>query len=205
MIEDQGSVRQARDSEGRRAGPGLARELSELARVMQAEPAVPSLPRRIVGAAAVNVPGAEHAGITIVRSKTLRSPDTTGDLVERVDAVQYETGQGPCVQAGRKRVTIRSDDLRVDPRWPRFSSRAVELGIVSMISVQLFVATDSYGALNLYSSGPDTFNTESERAAMLFASHAALAMKAADTEVQLRVALGHRDVIGQAKGILMER
>ena len=39
----------------------------------------------------------------------------------------------------------------------------------------------------------------------MFASHAAVALASAEHEQNLRVAMSNRDVIGQAKGILMER
>ncbi|MFI5841472.1 hypothetical protein ACIA8K_17380 [Catenuloplanes sp. NPDC051500] len=41
-------------------------------------------------------------------------------------------------------------DTRIDRRWPDFSSRAAHLGVGSMLSLQLHVADDTIGALNLY-------------------------------------------------------
>ena len=46
------------------------------------------------------VPGAEYAGITLAdRHGKLETPAATHPLVHRVDALQYELNQGPCVDA----------------------------------------------------------------------------------------------------------
>jgi GAF domain-containing protein len=119
--------------------------------------------------------------------------------------VQYETGEGPCLDAARHQETVRSDDLRTDTRWPRFARQAAALGVRSMLSFQLFAGGDSFGALNLYAADPAAFGPDSEKTGLLLASHAALAMAAARTEAGLLTALDSREMIGQAKGILMER
>jgi hypothetical protein len=46
---------------------------------------------------------------------------------------------------------------------------------------------------------------ESEHAGLLFAAHAAVAMSDAQRQQNLTTAMGSRDLIGQAKGILMGR
>jgi hypothetical protein len=56
-----------------------------------------------------------------------------------MDRAQYETGEGPCVDAARRHETVRCDDMRAEARWPRFARRAAELGVLSMLSFQLFV------------------------------------------------------------------
>jgi putative methionine-R-sulfoxide reductase with GAF domain len=198
-------VRQAVGSTGRSADAGVARQLSELAREMQAELTTEALLQHIVVAAVAEVPGAEHAGITLVTGKELSTPAFTGELVLEVDRLQYETGEGPCVDAARRHQTMRSDDLRAEPRWPRFARRAADLGVLSMLSFQLFVQEDSFGALNLYSGQVGAFSPQSESDGMLLASHSALAMTTARTHEGLLTAMDSRDLIGQAKGILIER
>jgi hypothetical protein len=49
------------------------------------------------------------------------------------------------------------------------------------------------------------FDGESQDFDLLFASHAAVALAGAEHEANLRAGMDNRDVIGQAKGILMER
>jgi len=74
-----------------------------------------------------------------------------------------------------------------------------------MLSIQLYVEGDDLGALNLYGRAPHAFTDESEDIGLLFAAHAAVAYAGARKSGQLTNALASRDVIGQAKGILMER
>ncbi len=126
-------------------------------------------------------------------------------MARRVDEVQYETGQGPCLDAIHEQHTLRLSDMTTETRWPKFTGRAAELGILSMLSFQLFLQSDTLGALNLYAEQPNAFTDESEHVGLLFAAHAAVAMAGAQQQQHMTAALSARDVIGQAKGILMER
>jgi GAF domain-containing protein len=198
-------VRQAVGSAGQRADPGTARQFSELARELQADLTPEALGRHIVMAAVTEVPGAEYAGITLVTGKEFSTPAASDALVERIDSVQYQAGEGPCLDAARLRQTVRCDDLRADTRWPRFAPQVARLGVLSVLSFQLFVEGDTFGALNLYAGSAAAFGVGSESTGILLASHAALAMAAARTEAGLLIALGSREMIGQAEGILMER
>lgn len=83
--------------------------------------------------------------------------------------------------------------------------RASALGVGSRLSLQLFVRGRDLGALNLFSRERDAFSDDSERVGLLFAAHAAVALAGAQQQAQLRRALDTRDLIGQAKGMLMER
>jgi hypothetical protein len=102
-------------------------------------------------------------------------------------------------------VTLRSNDLRNEPRWPRWAAIAVEHGVLSALSFQLFVEGDRMGALDVYGDRPNAFDEEAENVGLLLASHAAIAMAGSRKTDQLRIAVESRDLIGQAKGILMER
>ena len=112
---------------------------------------------------------------------------------------------GPCLDAVFEQHTMRVPDMRHEQRWPRFAERAAAVGAQSMLSFQLYVEGDNLGALNLYSGEPNSFTDESEEIGLLFASHAAVAFADAQKLDQLHQAVAARDVIGQAKGILMER
>ena len=66
-------------------------------------------------------------------------------------------------------------------------------------------ATGPLGALTLYSSRPRAFPAEALRLGRVLAAVAAIAVSAARRHQHLACALSTRGVIGQAKGILMER
>ena len=198
-------VRQAVGSTGQSADPGVARQLSELARELQADISTEALLNHIARAAVTEVDGARYAGITLLTGKEFATAAASDELTGRLDRLQYQAGEGPCLDAARQHKTVRCDDLRAEARWPRFARQAVGLGVLSVLSIQLFAGEDSFGALNLYAANAAAFGPDSESTAILLASHAALAMAAARTQAGLQTALDSREVIGQAKGILMER
>jgi len=100
---------------------------------------------------------------------------------------------------------VRVPDMGAETRWPRFARRAAEAGAASMLSFRLWVEGDSLGALNLYGRKPHVFDEESEQVGLMFVAHAAVAMAGAQKHDQFTAGLATRDLIGQAKGILMER
>lgn len=152
------------------------------------------------------IPGAEEGSISVVIGrKQVRSRAPSGELPAIVDGIQDETGEGPCLDAVFEQQTVRVPDMANEQRWPHFAERAREAGAAAMLAFQLYVDGDNLGALNLYARSSNAFDDESEHVGLLFASHAAIAYAAAYRQQGLQRALETRDVIGQAKGILMER
>ncbi len=187
------------------SGAALAEVLTATARLLQAEPDLDTTMQAVVTVTLSNIVGAEHAGITATWKGRPFTPAASHHIVEAVDKVQYALGEGPCLSALHGKTTMLADDLDEDDRWPHFAPRAVELGVRSMVSFQLFVHQGTVGALNLYASERNAFSDESVAFGRLLAAHAAIALASARDAHDLEVALGSRDVIGQAKGILMER
>jgi GAF domain-containing protein len=74
-----------------------------------------------------------------------------------------------------------------------------------MLCVPLWIDERGLGALSLYADQAAAFSDPHERVAVLLATFAALALAEAQRADQMHDALGNRDVIGQAKGILIER
>ena len=185
---------------------GLAGHLSDLARALQDEDGVDQTLQAIVDAAVGTVPGAQYAALSVVeRRREIHTRAGTADVVYKVDQVQYDTGEGPCLSAVYEQQTVSLPDMTTEQRWPKFTGRTAELGVRSMLSFQLYVQQDHLGALNLYSEHKNAFDDDSEHVGLLFASHAAVAMSGAQQQEHLNKAVAARDVIGQAKGILMER
>jgi transcriptional regulator with GAF, ATPase, and Fis domain len=184
----------------------LAEKLSELSRTLQEEKDVDSTLEAIVFAAVDTVPGAEHASISAVsRRQAVRSLAATDDVARSLDQAQYDTGQGPCLDSLYEHKTVRLDDFSCETPWPAFAARARQHGVGSMLAIQLYVTGNDLGALNLHGARPHAFDDESEQVGLLFAAHAAVALAGAQDHEHMQVALTSRDIIGQAKGILMER
>ena len=167
-----------------------------------------TLAERIVAGAMLVMPGMAAAAVeNLDRDGQLYAPVSVGDEVARsVMDAQNETGQGPCldVLGGDKQVV--ASDLTTDPRWPQFARRAAELGIRSMICTPMFAGGRRLGVLSLMSRAAQAEGDEDTATmATVFAAHAAVAMTGARRVQEMNAALSGRDVIGQAKGILMER
>ncbi len=181
--------------------------MSRTARRLQEEHGDVEGTLQAITATAIKV--APHAGecsISYVIGRSRIEPRaSTSDLPREVDALQERIGQGPCLDAVWEQEIVRVDDVAADGRWPEFARQASELGVGSMLCFQLFVEGDQLGGLNLYAGGPGAFDDESQDIGQMLAAHAAVAVAGAEREENLRSAVSSRDVIGQAKGILMER
>jgi transcriptional regulator with GAF, ATPase, and Fis domain len=190
---------------------GLVQELADLTRVLVGElDGAPLTPERVVQFVARAVPHAEDAALTIIRGS--REPETlasSSEVPRKVDALQYETGEGPCLEALEENDITRADDLTTDGRWPQFAARAVALTPVrSMLGARLFLSGDDRGALNLYATRPNAFDDLDVGTAAILSTFASVALQwvTAERKVEnLEVALESSRQIGAAMGILMAR
>lgn len=184
----------------------LAAGLVRLARSLQAEPDTTSLLREIVAAALRLFPEADAASISVVaRPHHVVCEYASSELARTADEVQTEVEQGPGLDAIYEQHVVRVPDLHVEDRWPEFAGRARELGVGSMLSLRLFVQDTTLGVLTLCSRRVGVFGEESETVGLAFAGHAAVALASARALEHLSLAVDRRDLIGQAKGRLMER
>ncbi|MFW0797594.1 GAF and ANTAR domain-containing protein [Gordonia sp. CPCC 205515] len=156
-------------------------------------------------AAVSTVPGAEYASVTLVTRGRIETPVMVGDLAGSSDDLQRELIEGPCLRAALDDSTILIRDMSQETRWPRFAPAATELGILSMVCFCLYIDGKDSAALNLHSTRRDAFDADARALGELFAAHCATAFATVREREQLRSALTSRDIIGQAKGMLMER
>jgi GAF domain-containing protein len=186
-------------------GPSAA-SLEILARALHVKNAElqPTL-EAITATAVTMLSPARYAGLTVFTHGELIPRATTGEPPLLLDRLQQQLGDGPCIAAARDQSVVRVDDTRQDQRWPRFCAEAARLEVRSMLCVPLWIDERGLGALSLYCDQAAAFGELHERVTVLLATFAALALAEAQRADQLHDALGNRDVIGQAKGILMER
>ncbi|WP_369056069.1 GAF and ANTAR domain-containing protein [Kineococcus terrestris] len=197
-----GAVRGAADGAG-----GLLRWVPRAARALLAEEGVQPTLERAVQLVVEHVPAAAGVSVTLHdRRGRTRTPVSTAPWVERADALQYETGQGPCLRALREREVVHVPDLARDREHPDWAARVVAATPArSALAFQLFTDDDQLGALNLYATSTGAFDTGAVHRAHVLAAQVAVALSSAQREEQLREGMGTRTVIGQAQGILMER
>lgn len=157
------------------------------------------------------VNGAHSATITVVTNGGYRTSNSTEATALAVDEVQYDKGDGPCLEAMRTRCQLQVLVDAVAERWPHFADKADEIGIVGVVSIPLLRGSESIGALNIYARDGSFADHELRTAEIIgdlasvllantFALHGAF-----ELNDQLRGGLASREVIGEAKGILMER
>jgi len=133
-------------------------------------------------------------------------------VAARVDEVQYELDDGPCLHAMRDGHMVQIKDTAEKARWPEFEAQAASHGVRSCLALPLNADRLAVGALNLYSREASAFGVAEARRAENFAENASgalslairLASHAALIE-QLRSSLASRTVIDQALGIIMAR
>jgi GAF domain-containing protein len=152
----------------------------------------------------------DAASITVVEDGHAHTATATHEDALAIDEMQYEADDGPCLTAIRTLKTIRVDSFADDGRWEDVAGAALGRGKHSSLSLPLVIDARAFGALNLYSSLQSAFTEAEEEAGKLFAAPAAVAIAGATSLTQattlarnLALALEHRDIIGQAKGILM--
>ena len=157
--------------------------------------------------AAVEIPGAEYAGITVTRNaKNIDTPAATHKWPILLDEIQQRHREGPCLTAAWDEKTIHVADLEADDRFPLYRQDALEqTPIRSVMAFQMFIAGETMGALNVYAEEPHAFGQESRDIGLIFAAHSSVAWNSARRDEQFKRALASRDTIGQAKGMIMER
>jgi GAF domain-containing protein len=187
-------------------GDEIFRSLDIVARALHVKNAElePAL-QAIVSTAVGTLSSAQYAGLIIVSRGELVPQATSGRPPQLLDQLQRELKDGPCINAAVQQALIRIDDMNSEARWPDFAAEAETLGVQSMLCVPLRAHERCLGTLSLYSERATAFTGHDERITMLFATLAAIALAEAQRTEQLHTALGNRDVIGQAKGILIER
>ncbi|WP_046469636.1 GAF and ANTAR domain-containing protein [Allosalinactinospora lopnorensis] len=184
----------------------LAHRFAEVAKQLSADRMTAGL-QQAVDLATQMIPGCDYAGITISQpGSKVFTPASTGRATVEVDQLQYDIGEGPCLDIATSDVGwVQSDDVGTDPRWPRFGASAQKLGISSVLSYGLESPRGMLGVLNLYSQKREAFDASTRDIASIYAAHAGAALSAQRMQESLRAAMDSRESIGIAIGILVER
>ncbi|MDV7198292.1 GAF and ANTAR domain-containing protein [Rhodococcus kroppenstedtii] len=188
----------------------LAEALKDLDSVVRsfehADAKLASICARVVTA----VPGADAAGVTVLRDGTAVTAASTEAFVLAIDAAQYEQQEGPCVDAAVTRDIVRADRAQAAERWPSFARAIERVDVTSFLSAPITAGEDYVGALNLYGHHGHDFDTVDEQALRVYV-RAAQSVLSADERAQqaarrvegYAAAMESRAAIEQAKGALM--
>ncbi|CAN5907388.1 GAF and ANTAR domain-containing protein [soil metagenome] len=142
----------------------------------------------------------------------LRFTSTSDSVLEKLEALQIELDEGPCLRAYRSGEIVVATDLSTDERFPDFGSRAVDAGMSAVYSFPMHIEEAVFGALNLYRREPGDFTDDQVEVGQTFANVATSYLSnARDSEQQtlltkqLQHALNSRVLIEQAKGFVSAR
>lgn len=190
----------------------LSVDLAAAARVPLARAVLDTSLKLVVVMAQAVMAGADGVSITLPRQGRLRTVAASNDVVLQMDHDQYDTGQGPCVDAATLGENFHSASLRSEQRWPEFVPRARSRGIESIMSTPLMEAARPLGALNVYSRTPEAFAAHEQEWADQFASEASKVLLVTDLTVtadsldeDIFSALNARETIALAQGFVMAR
>ncbi len=195
----------------------LQTSLDDLAGLVSGTLGLTELLARVATFAARAIPGADGAGVTLLRldqpHNLVEALAASAEFVAEIDEIQYVTlNEGPCITAALEGRTVRSGSLGGEKMWPRFGPRVGRMGIHSALSLPLLVPGQVVGAINVYARDKNVFDDHAAELGELFAAPAAVAVhnakilaQALDLAAQLQAALSTRPVIDQAIGMLRGR
>jgi len=189
---------------------GFADALLRMSGVLLTRESVNTVVELVTTLAGATLPGTTGAGVSLVNQAGKRTTAASDPLVEQADSEQYELDEGPCLSAARERAVIRIDDLQSERRWPRWRAAVARLELRSVLSAPLIAGDEAIGAIKVYSREVAAYDERGEHLLTLFARQAAILLAnmqslqdAQQLSAQLKVALASRDMIGQAKGVLI--
>jgi hypothetical protein len=197
-------------------GPMLVASFAPLARHLFSSEELGDVLPEVLKFTVDAVSGCDWAGITLYRHGQIVDQVSSNAVAAELDDIQFGTGVGPGPEAMHSQNPVYAPDLADSPRWPILAATATQLGVASVLCHGLFVHRpaqwSALGAFTLYSATADAFSDEDHEFGSILAAYISVAVAMAHRrddvdrrEAALHRGLSTRDVIGQAKGILMER
>jgi GAF domain-containing protein len=178
---------------------------ADLAAVLHEESSTQETVQRVVDFATVAL-SCRHAGVMLLHGRRrIETAAVTDEVVSKADQLQLDLGEGPCLTALADNRTVRVADTLIGSRWPRWSRAVADLGLRSVLSVQLRTSENVVGSLSMFDTEPNRFEADDVAVAEVLARHAAIALAASRQVESLELAIDARKLIGQAQGMLMER
>ncbi len=161
--------------------------------------------RQVVDRVLEVVPGADAALATLEPPREETTVISSDDLATALYAAQVTAAQGPTLDALTELAVVRSDDLATDPRYPILAPACVGLGVLNAIAFPVIVDDNSTGTITVLARSAGSLTERAERIGAPLAAVAGLVIARIGIGASFAEAMDSRDVIGQAKGILMER
>ncbi|HUR77599.1 MAG TPA: GAF and ANTAR domain-containing protein [Acidimicrobiales bacterium] len=157
-----------------------------------------------------DVVGVTGAGIMLMADDVPQGSVCTTDKVSAlIERLQFDLGEGPCIDAYNQDRPTSEPDLVSATRWLAFAPPVVEAGARAIFGFPLQIGATRLGALNLYRDAPGPLTDEQHRDALLMANIAAQALlllqaraPAGTLAVELAAHADFRYVVHQASGMV---
>ena len=158
-------------------------------------------------AATLVVTGCDHASLLVRKDGRYVTVGASDGIAQRVDDMERQAGDGPCVDAIEEETPQIETDLTSPNSWPQLAKRIIaDTPVRGAMGFRILVDKRKTGALNLFSDTAGVFDTESAGQAIVLASFASVAINAVaqgeDVSTLRRGLLSNRE-IGKAVGMLM--
>lgn len=155
--------------------------------------------------------GAVGAGIMLTgEDGRLGFVAASEQMVVEAERHQHLVREGACHEAHATNEIVVVDDLATETRWPDYTPRVLGLGLRSVLGVPLNAHGRTIGVINIYRDHPTGWSADDIGSAEILASMGAGYILNANQlraqhvlAEQLETAIESRDVIGQAKGLIM--
>ncbi|WP_328381438.1 GAF and ANTAR domain-containing protein [Micromonospora zamorensis] len=182
--------------------------ISELGQIKFGETDLSGVLSQVSELARRTIPGTEEVSVTLLKQEGAHTAAFSGEMALRLDELQYEYEQGPCLEAAKEAAVVSVPDMSEEVRWPQWAAQAVQGGALSSLSIGFPIQETVLGALNIYGVKPGAFDDDAVTLAQTFAGYAAVALAhlydtTATLAAQMQSAMQSRAVIEQAKGIIM--
>ncbi len=121
------------------------------------------------------------AGIMVMSGDLPRgSICTTDDVSALIERLQFELGEGPCVDASQQDRPVLEPDLEepATSRWLAFTGPALDAGVRAIFGFPMRVGAVRLGALNLYCDEPGSLSDDQYADALAVSDIAAQAVVA---------------------------
>jgi GAF domain-containing protein len=153
----------------------------------------------------------DGAGLMLADAEQhLRSVAASDARFTHLEDLQIEHQEGPCIDAFDTKQLVGVEDLASDPRWPLFSDAAVARHVRAVLASPIPYNQYAVGVVAVLSEESRPWSPEGELALLAFTDLAALLIASmmlgeqqSEISAQLEGALNSRQVIEQAKGVLI--
>jgi GAF domain-containing protein len=153
----------------------------------------------------------DAAGIMLANARgDLEVIASTSETSRLMEVLQLDAEAGPCMTTFTTGQPVACPDIADAPaEWAAFSAGALALGVRSAHAVPLRLRATVIGTLNLFGTAPGTLSAPDLRIARAMADVATIGILHERTlrehevvQAQLQRAIGSREVIEQAKGVV---